>query len=225
MDDDPSARRWPLDVGVVDWLKQLPKPAGILAPNDLWGMRLIEMCRRSGVRVPEDVAVLGVDNDELQCELCRTALSSIPVSARQIGTEAAALLERLLRGEPAPAAPVLVAPQPAMSRGSTDLVATDDADVQAAVRWIRDNLGRTFTVSTLANEVSTSRRALGRGIAEEIRRARLERARRLLIDTNHSVHVVAGLAGFSDYRQFSATFRRAHGQPPARYRRQLRIRQ
>src|SRR5262249_10324845 len=95
---DPFCQHWNLDRGVYRWLRALPRPVGVFAPSDDWGVQVSEACRQAGLRVPEDVALLGVDDDDLDCELTRPQLSSIILPAKRIGYEAAALLDRLLAG-------------------------------------------------------------------------------------------------------------------------------
>jgi LacI family transcriptional regulator len=107
---DPHGLHWDLEPEVQRWLRKLPSPIGIFTPNDLWGVQVIIAARRAELRVPEDVAVLGVDDDDLYCEMTRPRLSSVIVPAEQIGYEAASLLDRLLQGEKPPAQPLLLPP-------------------------------------------------------------------------------------------------------------------
>jgi LacI family transcriptional regulator len=227
---DPSGRRWPLDRGVLRWLRSLSKPIGILAQNDLWGMRLAEACRQIDMRVPEDVALLGVDNDDLYCELSRPTLSSVVLPSQRIGVEAAALLERLLEGAPPPAEPILMPPVGIVTRRSTEVLAIDDADVVAAVRLIRESAHVPLRASDVLKEVQLGRRTLerrfrqhlGRGVSEEIRRVHLERARRLLIETTAPMKSIAQQAGFSDFRHMAVVFRQELGMSPSKYRKQFK---
>lgn len=213
------------------WLRDLPKPAGIFAGNDLWGLAVVEACRFAGLRVPDDVAVIGVDNDELRCELARPPLSSIVVPTARVGFEAAALLERLLEGARAPAQPLLIPPVRVASRQSTDVLAASDPEVTAAVRFIREHLHRpTLSVGDVLKVVALSRRGLEqrfrkvleRGIGEEIRRVRVERVRDLLSSTSLPITEVAERAGFSSVHYMSRFFRLDVGLTPTDYRRQAR---
>src|SRR4029453_10165803 len=111
-----------LDKRLSRWLKELPKPVGIFAGHDVWALQVVEACRLGGLRVPEDVAVVGVDNDDLICELARPSLSSVVVPAERVGYEAAALLERLLAGARPPRGPVLIPPPGVVSRQSSDVL-------------------------------------------------------------------------------------------------------
>jgi LacI family transcriptional regulator len=228
---DPLGRRWDLDRGVYRWLRKLPKPVGVFAPGDDLGIQVAEACRQVGLRVPEDVALLGVDDDDLDCELSRPRLSSIILPAERIGYEAAALLDRLLDGDKPPTQPLLLPPIGVATRRSTEVLAIDDQDVISAVRFIREHAHLPLSVSDVAREVAVGRRtlerrcrqALGWGLGDEIRRAHLERARRLLARTDLPMKSVAQQAGFSGLRHMGETFRQELGMPPSTYRRQVRI--
>ncbi len=227
---DPLGRRWDLDRGVYRWLRALPKPVGVFVPGDDWGVQVSEACRQVGLRVPEDVALLGVDDDDLACELTRPRLSSVIVPAERIGYEAAALLDRLLAGKKPPVGPILVPPTGVATRRSTEILAIEDREVVAAVRFIREHAHLPLRVSDVLREVPGGRRtlerrchkALGWGLGEEIRRAHLERARRLLARTDLPMKAVAQQAGFSDFRHLAVVFRQELGMPPTVYRRQMR---
>jgi LacI family transcriptional regulator len=225
---DPVGRRWPLDRGVQRWLRDLPKPVGILAQSDLFGVQLTEACRQAGMHVPEDVAILGVDNDDLYCELSRPALSSIVLPTERIGYEAAALLERLLDGKQSPSKPLLLRPVGVVTRRSTETMAIDDPDVVAAVRLIRENAHLPLRAADVLKHVPVGRRSLerhvrrclGHGLGAEIRRVHLERAKRLLIETELPIKSVAEQSGFTDFRHMAVVFRKDLGLSPTAFRRQ-----
>lgn len=227
---DPLSRRWDLDRGVYRWLSDLPKPVGVFVPNDHWGVQAVEACRQVGLRVPEDVAVLGVDDDDLDCELTRPRLSSVTLPAEQIGYEAAALLDRLLAGKRPPEKPIFLPPTGIATRRSTDVLAIEDREVVAAVRFIREHAHLPLRVADVLREVAVGRRtlerrcheALGWGLGEEIQRNHLERAQRLLARTNLPMKAVAEQAGFSGLRHLGAVFRQEVGMPPTAYRRRMR---
>lgn len=227
---DSLGRRWDLDRGVHRWLRALPKPAGVFVPGDDWGVQAAEACRRVGLRVPEDVALLGVDDDDLDCELARPRLSSVIVPAERIGYEAAALLDRLLAGHRPPPGPILLPAQGVATRRSTEVLAIDDRDVVAAVRFIREHAHLPIRVDDVLRESPVRRRtlerrcraALGWGLGEEIRRAHLERARRLLARTELPMAEIATKSGFTDFRHMAVAFHRALGVSPTTYRRGVR---
>jgi LacI family transcriptional regulator len=223
---EPLGRLWSLDERISRWMKNLPRPIGIFASNDIWGMQLTEVCRQAGLRVPEDVAILGVDNDDLLCELARPALSSISVPAERIGIEAATMLERLLKGKAVTREPVLFPPSGVFPRRSSDVLAIADPEVAAAVRFIRDQGHRPLQTRDVLAAVPISRRSLerrfqaslGRTPHDEIRRVHVEHACRLLTETDLPMRAVAERSGFSDAKQLSVIFRQVLGQTPTAYR-------
>jgi LacI family transcriptional regulator len=227
---DPRGRLWALDDRVCRWLVALPRPLGMFTCNDLWGVQICELCRQAGLRVPEDVAILGVDNDDLLCDLARPSLSSVMVPAAAVGHGAAALLDRLLHRGRAPKHPLLLPPTGVATRQSSDILAIQDPDVAAAVRVIRDHAHEPLHTRDVLDVVAVSRRslerrfrrALGRGIGQEIRRCHVERARTLLATTDLPMPDVARLAGFGEGKQLSVVFRRETGSTPTGYRRATR---
>jgi LacI family transcriptional regulator len=222
-------RRWDLDPNIQEWLRALSKPVGVFVPQDLWGVQAAEACRRAELRVPQDVALLGVGDDDLHCDLARPPLSSIILPAQQIGYEAAALVERLLDGDQPPSGPMLLPPLGVADRRSTEVLAIDDQEVIRAVRFIRRNAHRRVPVVEVAQHLGLKRRtlerrcraALGWGIGEEIQRAHLELARRLLAETDLPLKLLAPQAGFRDFRLLCAAFRSKLGATPTLYRRQM----
>jgi LacI family transcriptional regulator len=227
---DPTPSLSSADPRLERWLSGLSRPSGVFASNDLWGLQVSEACRRLGLRVPDDVAIVGVDDDELLCELAHPPLSSVAVPAERVGYEAAALLDGLLQGRTAPRQPVLLMPIGVVRRQSSDVLAIADADVAAALRFIRSPAARSITVADVLAAVPVSRRGLerrfrrllGRGIWAEIRRVRLDRARTLLAGSDLPISRVATHAGFSDGKQLSVVFRQETGLTPTQYRRRSR---
>jgi LacI family transcriptional regulator len=222
----------PTEASLRRWVASLPHPVGIFACNDIWGLRLTEICRQLRLRVPEDVAIVGVDNDDLLCELARPPLSSVAIPAERVGHEAAKLLERLMAGKGNPARPMLLPPLQVVARQSSDLLAIDDADVSAAIRFIRSNADRPIRVADVLRYVPVSRRvlerkfrqALQRGPFQEIRLCQLERAKSLLASTDMQMPVVAQRAGFTSGKQLSTVFHAELGETPTAYRRRVRAR-
>lgn len=218
-----------LNEGLQRWLQALPKPVGVFACHDVFALQVVEACRLTGLRVPDEVAIIGVDNDDLLCELARPSLSSVVVPAERIGYEAAALLERLLRRARPPRKPRLIPPGGVVTRQSSDLIAGGDASVTAAVRFIRDHAHSPISVDDVLRAVPASRRSLERrfrallerGLGEEIRRAHLERAKDLLASTVLTVAEVAEQSGFASVHYLSRLFRREAGLTPTAYRRQV----
>lgn len=223
-------RLWAPDAPLLHWLRAAPKPIGIFACQDAYAAQVVGACRSIGIRVPDEAAVLGVDNDDLLCELTRPALSSIDLPHERIGYEAAALLDRLLRGEKPRAEAVLFPPLGVVGRLSTDVLSIADADVAAAVRFIREHGHSPLRVRDVLRETSVSRRALERrfrqalqhGLGAEIRRVHMERAKALLAGTDLPMPQIAQRAGFSNAKHLATTFRLEVGLSPSAYRRQLR---
>jgi LacI family transcriptional regulator len=218
--------------GLVRWLKKLPKPVGMVAWTTEQGRELIQACRRAGLLVPEQVAVLASDNDELLCEACVPSLSGIALTSERVGFEAAALLDRMMRGARPPKRPVLIAPTGVLARQSTDTLAVDDPDLAQAVAYIRQHATDPIQVKHVLREVPVSRRwlerrfheVLGRGPAAEIRRVRLQRAKLLLSETDMSVPQVAVQAGFGSREYLAAAMKTQTGLSPRQYRRSTQAR-
>jgi LacI family transcriptional regulator len=227
---DPRGRLWALEASVRTWLASLPRPVGLFACNDIWGVQLTEACRQAGLRVPEDVVLVGVDDDDLLCELARPSLSSVAIPAREVGRRAAALLDRMLRGGRPPTPAVLLPPRGVVTRQSSDIVALDDPDVSAAVAFIRARAHDALVMDQVLEAATVCRRtlerrfrrALGRSLWDEIRRVRIERATRMLSESDASIATVARAAGFSDGKHLCVVFRLALGTTPTHYRRQFR---
>lgn len=226
-----DASEWFFDRGIKEWLLKLPKPIGILVPTDYWGLELSDTCREIGIVVPDQVSIIGVDNDEFYCKLSHPPLSSVEVSAERIGYEAAALLDRILNNNNKNADnSIAISPPYVCARRSSEVLLVSDPVVASAMRFIHENSYQGLTASNVAQFVSTGKRtlerrfqgAIGGGIAQEIRRVQLERSRRLLLETDLSISEVATCAGFSDLRHLATTFRRELGLTPTEYRKKYR---
>ena len=210
------------------WLRTLELPVGLMAVHDYRANMVVEACFRLGIRVPEDLAVIGVGNFEATCEFCRVPLSSVGRNGRRVGYEAAAMLDRWMAGEPPPPHDVLLPPDGVVKRKSTDVVAVDDPHVATAVTYVREHLGETFGVETLGGLVPVSRRwlehrfkqLLGCTPHEYICRARVERAKELLAGSERlSVQQVSRACGFSSPHRLRLVFERITGVKLAEYRR------
>jgi LacI family transcriptional regulator len=212
------------------WVRSLPRPCAVLAANDRYAWHTIDVCRELGVAVPEDIAVLGVDNDPLLTDMVRPTLSSITIPDEQIGFEAARLLDQMLQGKRASMTPLLLPPQGVVTRHSTDVLSIDDPDVAEAARFIRENASNSITVQSVLDCVSMSRRNLERrfkrvmkrSLLDEIRRVHLDRATRLLRETDLDMPRVAEQSGFGSPIRFSTVFKEMMGIAPSIYRRKNR---
>lgn len=225
----PGVLSWSVEQGRLSrWLARLPKPIAILACNDVRGRHLQEACRRLELVVPDQVAVLGVDNDELLCRMTDPPMSSVMPDAHRIGFEAATLLDALMTGETPSDSVRLIAPRCVVTRQSTDIVAIDDPDVASAMRYIHANARRGIRVADVLKRVPISRsgldarflKAIGRSAHEEIRRVQLDRAASLLRDTAWPLKRIAMESGFTHMEYLSYRFTRQFGVSPGIYRRQ-----
>ena len=211
---------------LADWLERQPRPLGVFACYDGRAQQVLEACQLRGWAVPDEIAVVGVDNDELLCELCTPPLSSVLPNARRTGYEAAAMLARMMRGERQTRQTRYVPPVRVVERPSTDTVAVADARVAQALRFIRGHVGERIDVSDVLRAVPLSRTllerkfkaALGFSPHREIVRQRIARAKHLLVESEVSIAVVAELAGFDNASYLSVAFRRETGESPYAYR-------
>ncbi|MCA9062827.1 MAG: XylR family transcriptional regulator [Planctomycetaceae bacterium] len=212
------------------WVRSLPRPVGIMACYDIKAQQLLAICRDEGVRVPDEIAVIGVDNDRRLCELCDPPLSSVVPNTWRTGLLAAEMLDQMMDGVHVGSEGVLVPPMGIETRRSTDVLAADDPEIVAAIQFTRDNALSGATVKDLLQVVPLSRRVLedrftklvGRTPHAELTRLRIERACILLATTDLSMSAVAESTGFRHAEYFSVAFKRATGLPPAEYRRQNR---
>ena len=212
---------------IARWIAGLPKPIGILAANDDRGLQLLDACRRSQTDVPDQVAVLGVDNDEYLCDLSLPSLSSIDVNSEETGYQAAALLDRLMDGKRPPKRIPEIKPAGVIIRCSTDVLATHDKDLVRAVRYIREHACRPISPDDVVQFVNISRTSLesrcrdvlGRSLHQEIRKVQIDTARTLLADTDLPIKQIALRAGFKNVQYLTRVFSSIVGQPPAEYRR------
>ncbi|HWB52816.1 MAG TPA: substrate-binding domain-containing protein [Tepidisphaeraceae bacterium] len=211
-----------------EWLNSLPKPVALFSVNDLWGFELLQAARESGLHVPEDVAILGVDNEELLCEIAHPPLSSIRIGGEQMGRLAVSLLDDLLHRKKAAQEISRVPPMEIVTRQSTDVLAVDDPDVALALRHIRQHAVEGLSVKQLLDTVPVNRRTLERRFVsvlghtplEEIRRVRLDRAKTLL-QTDLPIYEVARRSGFATPEYLATSFVQAKGITPTAYRRQF----
>jgi LacI family transcriptional regulator len=213
---------------LVDWLKQLPRPVAILCWSAARGRQVTEACNYARIRVPDQVSVLGGDYDELMSHISSPPLSTIDQPAEKIGYEAARLLEGMMRGKKPRKRPLFFPPTGIIVRHSTDTLAIDDEIVRDALRLIRDRAQEGIHVSDVVRELAVARRALeqrfvrlvGRTPAAEIRRVRIEAAKRYLVDSDKSIAHISRVTGFGHQDLFSRVFRRSVGVTPSQFRSQ-----
>jgi LacI family transcriptional regulator len=225
------------DLQLVQWLRALPKPVGIFAAHDPLGWHLSQVCRRAGIAVPEECAILSANNDELLCNLAQPPLSSVLMPWDREGAEIALAMDALLdalatRRSPPPEGHVKsLAPPGVATRQSTNLLAVGDPLVRRALQFIRERAWTPITVGDILREVPISRRRLetefrrqlGRSPKEEITRVRMERAKPLLTGTDFSIPLVAERCGFNYTERFTLAFRREMKITPSAFRRNNRL--
>lgn len=208
------------------WLIGLPKPVGILAAYDIRGQQVLDACRDAGLAVPDEVAVIGVDNDALLCELAAPPLTSVMPNTHRTGYEAAALLDQLMAGKKVRPIAHLIPPLGVAARQSTDVLAIDDREVARAVRFIREHACEGVNVGDVLRAVPLSRRVLeqrfqrllGRTPRAEILHVRLNRVKQLLTETDLPLYLVAERTGFEHTEYLSVVFKRETGKTPRDFR-------
>lgn len=218
------------DARLTDWILKLPKPVGVLCCYDLRGRHLIEICQRNRIAVPEQVAVLGVDNDELVCNLAEIPLSSVIPDSQGAGYLAAKLLSEMLSGRTVAPTAHLLKPIGIVTRQSTDSLAIDDDEIISAMQFIREHACSGIKVDDLLSAGSLTRRVLesrfkkyfGYSPHEAIQRVRLRRAEELLTETDLPLTVIADRSGFIHTEYFSVVFKREYGISPSEYRKAKR---
>jgi LacI family transcriptional regulator len=213
------------------WLRDLPRPCGLMACSDRHALRVLDACRAEGIAVPQEIAVIGVDNDEETCRLAHPPLTSVMDNARQVGLRAATLLEELMaRGQVASNQRILVPPLGVATRRSTEVTAADDPLVARACDLIRERACEGFGVPELLATLRISKtsfyarfkKCLGRLPHEEILRTRLGRAQSLLRETGLSTAEIAGRCAFTHPEYLNVAFKRELRQTPGAFRRQAR---
>ncbi len=211
---------------LAQWLRKQPKPLGLMLCSDQCGPAMLEACRRADAAVPDEVAVIGVDNDEPLCEVADPALSSVWPDHARVGYEAASLLHKLINRTAKPQSRIYIPPRHVVTRRSTDVLAIEDRDIAAAVRFIRENACLGLGIDEVADHVALSRsvlqrrfrKALGHTLHDEMLRVRLRRAQDLLQGTDLPLHLVAEKAGFRHQEYMGAVFRARLNQTPRQFR-------
>jgi LacI family transcriptional regulator len=215
---------------IAFWLHESPKPLGVMACNDYKAIRVVQAAGRARLRVPEDVAVLGANDDEVRCELSNPPLSSVGTNHLQSGFRAAEALARMMDGGGLDGFDLVVDPAGVVSRHSTDILAVPDRKLAAAVRFIQQNACAGVTVDAVGRHAGLARtqleqkfrRYFGRSPQAEIRRVQVVRIRQLLHETDLPLRTVAELVGIPSAEYLTVFFKRETGETPGRYRRRAR---
>lgn len=237
--ETPGRRNRPVssieESGLVDvepmsaWLQTLPRPVGLFVCNDIRGQQVLNACRALDIAVPDDVAVIGVDDDDAICPLSDPPLSSVRPDAEQVGYRAADILQQMMNGQPAPASIEYVPPTTVVQRLSTQVNALEDREIARVCRFIRQHACEGIDVNDVAAFTSLSRRQLerrfraelNRTLHEEITAAQIARVKQLLCETTMTLEQIAPLAGYSHKERLSAVFKRETGETPGSYRQRI----
>ena len=213
---------------LIAWLRSLPKPAGVFAVNDQLGFWVLDAARRAGIAVPEELAVVGAENDNMLCETASPPLSSVRLRGQAVGYDAARVLDEWMSRKriPKPGEKHLHAPGDIVVRQSSDIVAVEDARIAAALRFIRQNATQQIDVNRVAREVALSRSVLerrmktliGRSPGEEIARQKFTLVEQLLTHTGLTLDAIAAKCGFTHPQYMAEAFRKRTGVTPGQFR-------
>ena len=217
------------DQQVVEWLESLPKPIGIFCPLDTHAIYLINVCNDAGIAVPEDVAIMGMENDAQLCEAVFPTLSSIDLNGRLGGYHAAMLLDKMMNGEPLPPLPIFQKPSHIAKRQSTNMVAVANPIVAKSLNFIHTHVTDNIRVSDIAQQMDISRRTLTEMFRKHLRRtpekvilkSKMEWSKKLLRETKYSLAEITELVGYQSVAYFCRAFLRETGQTPTEFRKDV----
>lgn len=215
---------------LIGWLESLAKPVGVFAANDQLAVQLLDACQRGGIAVPEEVAVVGCENEKTLCEFASPTLTSIQYDGEMVGYRAAETLDRMMNGEKPPSRPTLIPPKAIEVRGSSDEFVIEDPIVLRTVKLIRAEAFTGITVGEICKRLGISRstlerrmkQSLNRGTKEELLRVRFREVNRLLRNTNFTIDTIAENAGFTHAHYLQTAFRERYGLTPGSYRKRNR---
>jgi LacI family transcriptional regulator len=204
---------------VSDWVNSLPKPVGIFACNDDQGQHILEVCKLNDLKVPEDVAVIGVDNDPMICDISDPPLTSIALNVEAAGYEAAKLIDGMIDKNKISGKQIMVSPSHIIQRQSTDILAVNDPDVAKAIQFIKKNAKNKILIDDVVQNTGISRRSLERkfrntihrSIGKEIQYVRVELISKLLVETDIPISQIATLFDFTEIEHISRYFKREKG--------------
>lgn len=225
--DDAGSSGWLTNYSMArQWLAKLPKPLGVFAVDPYPARQLVEICARAAIRIPDEVAVLSGDDDDLLCNVAWPQISSVELASHRIGETAAQELQKLIDGGIVEEQPRFIPPLRIRLRHSTDVLAIDDPEFAAILHFIRENAKHGIDVTAILKRFPISRRSLEqrfrdklqRSPAEEIRSARFEHICRLLLETDRSIAVIAEQSGFASGAGLSRAFHQHFGETPGSYR-------
>jgi LacI family transcriptional regulator len=216
---------------ITEWIESIPKPLAVFSANDLRGLQIIDACSKLKAHVPEEVSVLGVNNDTLRCELSNPQLSSISLNCDSYGQTAAKLLDQLMNGDHVEETDILIEPRGVVTRRSTDAFCIEDSNVAAALHLIKNKAHEGITVDWVVSQLKTSRSSLERNFRKylgktpqaEIRDVQIQKIKQLLLETNYTLAHIASLTGFEHPEYMAVVFKKASGQTLNKYRQKYRI--
>jgi LacI family transcriptional regulator len=211
---------------VIEWLKGLPKPIGLLAANDFRGKEVLDACRKAGIDVPDEVAVLGVDNDECICPFTNPPLSSVSRFCEAAGYDAAKALDCLMSNKDAGTTAIIIEPNSVVVRQSTDTLAVKNMPLADAIRYIRSNASKSFTAEDVATQVGVHPRLLheqfkkeiGHSVHDEIRKVRVDKIAEMLLETDLTIYQIAYDLNLKSPDQIARYFRKQKGMIPSEFR-------
>lgn len=216
-------------VYMKQWLETLPLPVGIMACNDDRSQHILEACKITGLKVPQDVAILGVGNDEMLCKLAQPQISSIARNHENAGYQAALLLDKIMSGNKPKNTTITVQPTHVVTRRSTDFLAIDNQELLKALRFIYKHCNEPIQVDDIVAGTDISRRKLellfknelSRSVLKEIKRIRTDKIAQMLIETNLSITQIALAMGFSSSAHIGRYFKEEKGITTQEYRKQF----
>jgi LacI family transcriptional regulator len=230
---DGTQLSWPERIeDSASWLTSLPRPCGVFAVQDYRAQFLVETCHEAGIRIPEDIALIGMDNEETICEHSVPTLTSVSRNSERVGWEAMALLDRLIQGAPIPADDLLLEPDKIFARKSTDRQYCSDALVQKAVDLVREKLSERLNITNIAERLGVSKRTLELRFQESVKtsphefftKLRVQHAQTLLqMPQKRTVEQIARECGLGTPATVYAAFQRHLGDSPAGFRRKLEL--
>jgi LacI family transcriptional regulator len=211
---------------LIAWLEMLPKPVAMMVCDDNQGQHIAEICKQCGIKIPEEIALLGVDNDEVICTLSDPPLSSISQSVEKGGYEAAKLMDIMIQHPDMQYKDVVVYPTHIITRQSTDIFATNDKYISAVLKYIHQNTNKRLNINNIIRMVPFSRRLfenrfkqeIGMPIYSYIMNLRIEKFAHKLVETNAPIIEITNEMGFSDYKNIARLFKKVKGCTPSEYR-------
>lgn len=230
-DEDYTSRKSfsPPSDQLKSWLCELPEPSGVFATTDALGVVIASSCRFASLKVPEQIAILGVSNNELLCNLEYPSLSSIRLPGERLGFEAAQRLHSMISGYEESVDALRLMPIDVVNRQSSDIYCIEDTAVNTALDYIKNNFGAPINVASVVKSVEISRsnlerrfrQLLGRSILDELIAQRIKMAKQLLATTQLPLREIADETGFSNSRHFSTVFKKQTGEQPGSFRKRM----